>query len=322
MKSKISAIVVAIGMIGSVGAQSSYPTKPIRIIVPGAAGSVSDTIPRALTDKVARNLGQPIVIDNRSGAGGVVAFEACAKAPADGHTLCSIFPEPFTYTSVLEPDKYKRYATLEPVTQILTFSGVFYSNPKRKFSTFKDFIDAAKAKPEELTYSSWGPGSAPNLVYEWINKSEKVSVRHIPAKGSVEAFNDALAGTVDMGFIGLGFALTNIQAGKLQPLAVLGNKRSPLLPNVPSLGELGYSLPYSGGWTGIATPAGTPAAIKERIANEFRTVMQEDEGFRNNFAAPRGYIPVGSKPAEFEKILEKEMRDGKSLLEFTGVKLE
>jgi tripartite-type tricarboxylate transporter receptor subunit TctC len=210
MKSKISAIVVAIGMIGSVGAQSSYPTKPIRIIVPGAAGSVSDTILRALTDKVARNLGQPIVIDNRSGAGGVVAFEACAKAPADGHTLCSIFPEPFTYTSVLEPDKYKRYATLEPVTQILTFSGVFYSNPKRKFSTFKDFIDAAKAKPEELTYSSWGPGSAPNLVYEWINKSEKVSVRHIPAKGSVEAFNDALAGTVDMGFIGLGFALTNI----------------------------------------------------------------------------------------------------------------
>ncbi len=179
----------------------------------------------------------------------------------------------------------------------------------------------AQAKPTELSYSSWGVGSSSHLFYEWLKIKNKIEILHIPTKGSIDAVNEVLSGRVPLSYVALGLVLPQIEAGKLKPLAVIGDLRLPLLPQTPSLGELGIEFPYKNAWFGVMAPEGTPTAILERVAVAIKLAVNSPE-LRTKFLDPQGYKPVGASPSEFAAIVKTEYANGAEIIRTTGIRIE
>ncbi len=243
-----------------------YPNRPIKLIVPFAPGGSTDIVARLLADKMGQILGKAVVVDNKGGAGGSIGADAIAKSAPDGYTIgmatvSTHGANPAIYAR-LPYDPVKDFA---PITNVMSVPSVFVVHPSVPAKSMKEFVALAKAEPGKYSFATPGAGSLGHANMENFMNLAGIQLLHIPYKGSGQAITDALAGQVNSMTDNLPSMLPNIQSGKLRPLAVLALKRSPMLPDVPTYGELGYPGMGDGGWFGLVAPAGTPKDIVARL---------------------------------------------------------
>src|SRR5471032_2600197 len=253
----------------------SYPERPIRLIVSIAAGSVTDVIMRKAAAELQPRLGQPLIIENRGGASGIVAAQACAQANPDGYTLCVIYHSTMSYNPLLfdnlpyDPDR-----DLVPITRLFFLNeGLFVSTPIG-VNSVAELKALARAKSDKLNYATLGDGSFPDLFLKWLNNQWGTKIVGVPYKGGGPAAQALAADQVQMTRFGIGNFLGLIQAGNVKALAVSSEKRSPLLPDVPTFAEAGINYPGQG-WWGLAAPKGTPPAIVDKVNAEFVKLYKE-----------------------------------------------
>ena len=260
-------------------------------------------------------------MENRPGAFGTVGLQACANSDPDGYTFCALPVGNLTIIPHYDPSMYARYQTLVPVSELVRGVGVVFANSNVPAKDLREFAELARKKPSGMRYASFGPGSSPQFVFEWLKNSEKIDIQHIPYKGASDALTSVLAGQVDASYAGLGVALAHIRSGALKALAVLGDERTPLLPDVPSMAELGYKFPEMKVWFGLAAPRGTPPEALEAIADAVRIAIK-DPDIRAKYLDPEGSRPVGSSPSEFAETIKSEFAQGAELVKQSGVRAQ
>ncbi len=321
---QLTAVTLGVASLGALPAlaQEAYPNKPIRFIVPYPPGGPTDLMARLLQTELQTRLGQPIVIDNRAGAGGNVGSNEVAKiAPADGYTMLLAASGPMAVnTNLFRSMPFNPLTDLAPVIQISSFPLVLEVNPSVGVKNVKELVAMAKAKKPELSFASAGNGTPQHLAGELFNTQMGVKIAHIPYRGAGPALNDLLGGQVNVMFDILGSSLPYIQAGKLTPLAVTSAKRSPLLPNVPTMAEAGVSGYEFTGWHGIAVRAGTPPAIIDKLNSTLNAIFKTPE-FRKKWEA-LGTPVVGGTAEQFGGLIKTEtVRLGKVVRE-SGVTVD
>jgi tripartite-type tricarboxylate transporter receptor subunit TctC len=304
---KAVACAAALAAAGAVSAQSAYPSQPIKLVVPFAPGGSTDLAARMIAEFGSRELGQTIVVENKAGAGGSLGMEFVAKARADGYTLgmatvSTHGANPAVYGSKLKYDPVKDFA---PVTNVATTPSVFAVHPKNPARDMKQFLALAKANPEKYSFGSPGTGSLGHANIEHFMALAQIKLLHVPYKGSGQAMNDALAGQVDAITDNLPSALPHIKSGKLRALAVLSEKRSPALPDVPTYGELGFPQMGGGGWFGVVAPAGTPPEVVAKLNAAFHKAMKNPDFIQRMDAAGATLIP--GTPEEFGQQIQQAM---------------
>lgn len=279
---------------------AGYPDRPIRLVVPFAAGGSTDIAARVIAEYAGRELKQPMVVDNRGGAGGSLGMEQVARATPDGYTLgmatmSTHGSNPAAYGSKLKYDAVRDFA---PITNVATVPTVFMINPNVPAKSMPEFIALAKANPGKYSFATPGTGSLGHANMEYFENLAKIQLLHIPYKGSGAALTDVLSGQIDILSDNLPSALPHIKAGKLRPLALNGDKRSPQLPNVPTFSELGFKEIGAGSWFGIVAPAGTPPAIVEKLNQAIHKAMLQPDFIKKMDDA--GATPTPTTPEQFE----------------------
>ncbi len=299
----------------------AYPTKPIHLIVPFPPGGGNDTVARAIGQQVSPELGQPVVIDNRPGAGGSVGAELAAKAPPDGYTLFlagvgshAVNPNVHAH---LAYDPVKDFA---PVTLIASAPSVLVVNPSVPARTFAEFTAYARANPGKLNYASNGAGSAAQLAAAMYESMAGVKMVHVPYKGIAPAMTDLLGGQVQLMFGTVVALVPHIQAGKLRALAVTSRKRSPLLPDVPTIAESGLPDYQAGSWYGIEAPAGTPRPIIDKLNAVIVKALRQPDVVKR--LAADGAEVVGSTPEEFGEHIKSEIARVGKVVRAAGIQAE
>lgn len=303
-------------------AQDAYPTKTIRFVVPYPPGGPTDLMARLLQGELQTRLGVSVIIDNKAGAGGNIGSAEVAKqAPADGHTILLAASGPMAVNSTLYKSMpFNPLTELAPVIQISSFPLVLEVHPKVPAKNVQEFIAYAKANKKDLSFASAGNGTPQHLAGELFNTQVGTDVAHIPYKGAGPALNDLLGGQVNVMFDILGSSLPHIQGGKLVPLAVTSAKRSPQLPNVPTMAEAGVPGYEFTGWHGIAVRAGTPKPIVDKLNATLNTIFNEPE-FHKKWEA-LGTPVVGGTAAQFAELIKKDtVRLGK-VVKDAGVTLD
>jgi tripartite-type tricarboxylate transporter receptor subunit TctC len=290
-------VALVLALAASLACAQGYPAKPVHMVVPFAAGGVVDTTARLFAPRLADGLGQPVIIDNRPGAGGNIAAELVAKAPADGYTVLIT-----THGHAISPGLYKHLPfdpvrDFVPITQITSSYLVLVSAPKLPVSSVRELIALARAKPGKLNYGSTGLGAPPHLVAELFKQTTGIDMVHVPYKGDAPMYLALLAGEIDVAFGPLGNAIGHIRSGKLRALAMTNPRRSPEIPDVPTMVEAGVPHFELTGWLGLFAPAGTPRPAIDRLYAEMAKTLAAPE-VRERLPA-LGYEPVGSRPDEF-----------------------
>ena len=303
-------------------AQDAYPSKTIRFVVPYPPGGPTDLMARLLQPELQKRLGVNVVVDNKSGAGGNLGSAEVAKqAPADGHTLLLAASGPMAVNTTLYSNMpFNPMVDLTPVIQISSFPLVLEVHPSVGVKTVSELVTMAKAGKPVLNFASAGNGTPQHLAGELFNTQMNVKMTHVPYKGAGPALNDLLGGQVNVMFDVLGSSLQYIQAGKLTALAVTSAKRSPQLPNVPTMAEAGIAGYEFTGWHGIAVRAGTPAPIVDKLNATLNAIFADAE-FHKRWEA-LGTPVVGGTPAQFAELIKKEsVRLGK-VVKDAGVTLD
>lgn len=313
LKSVALSLTLALTLAPSIAAAQDYPSRIVRVIVPFPPGGVLDGITRSVTERMRPLLGQSVILENKGGAGGTIGLESCLKSAPDGYTFCAATIEQVTSRAWMEPHQYAKYKNLVPVTQIVRSKGVIYARTDLKAATIDELAKLAAAQPAKLNYASFGKGSAPHLLFEWLKSQKKIDVYHVPMKSAGEIMNETIAGRMDLSYVTVGFARPNIEAGKIKALAVLGDKRSPLLPNVPSLGEMGLDYPYEGGWFALFAPPGIDAKVLAKFHTAARTVLHSAE-YKQKFLDPQAYESIGNTPEEFAAVLVRDRQKAEALV--------
>ncbi len=287
-------------------AQDNYPSKTIRFVVPYPPGGPTDLMARMLQAELQTRLGQAVMIDNKAGAGGNLGSGEVAKqAPADGHTLLLAASGPMAVNPTLYRSMtFNPLTDLAPVMQISSFPLVLEVHPSMGVKTVKELIAKAKAPKANTSFASAGNGTPQHLAGELFNTQMDVNITHIPYKGAGPALNDVIGGQVGVMFDILGSSLPHIQSGKLMPLAVTSAKRSPQLPNVPTMAEAGVSGYEFTAWHGIAVRAGTPAPIIDKLNATLNAIFKEPE-FRKKWEAIGTPVVAGSA-AQFGELIRKD----------------
>lgn len=303
-------------------AQEAYPSKTIRFVVPYPPGGPTDLMARLLSIELQSKLGVSVIVDNKAGAGGNMGSGEVAKqTAADGYTLLLAASGPMAVNATLYKSMpFNALTDLAPVIQISSFPLVLEVNPKVGVKTVKELIALSKAGKTELNFASAGNGTPQHLAGELFNTQTETKLLHVPYKGAGPALNDLLGGQVNVMFDILGSSLQYIQAGKLTALAVTSAKRSPQLPNVPTMAEAGVPGYEFTGWHGIAVRTGTPAPIIEKLNSTLNTIFKEPE-FRKKWEA-LGTPVVGGTAAQFGELIKKDtLRLGK-VVKAAGVTLD
>ena len=311
---------VLLGLAAPVFAQT-YPTKPIRLIVPFAPGGSTDTLARTIGQKLGDALGQQVVIDNRSGGNGNIGMGIVAHAAPDGHTLVlgyianlGIGPSLFAN---LPFDPVKDYA---PITQLAVSPNIFVAHPAVPAKSFREFLTYAKANPKKINYASAAVASLGHLAGELLNTAAGIEMQHVPYKGSGQAVIDLLAGQVQVMFSGMSSVMPHTKAGKLRPLAMTGSQRSAAAPDVPTIAESGFPGFEAAAWYGILAPAGTPKAVIVRLHGEtVRVLKMPDVKERLENV---GFELVGGTPDAFGAYIQSEIRKWAKVVKASGVKAE
>lgn len=299
----------------------TYPASPLRLIVQYPAGGALDVLARNVMQRASTLLGQPIVVDNRPGASGLIAFDACAKAPPDGYTMCLGTGEGMSFNpSLFAKLPYNAERDFTPVIDLVRISGVIVASASAPFDSMPAMIANARSKPGSINWASFGAASNPHIYLEWIKQQAKVDITHIPYKGSAQTIPALLTNEAQMSYVALGFVLPQIRAGKLKALAVTTAKRVPQLPDVPTLAELGLD-PGFGNWVGIFVPAATPRAVVERLNKTFASVVKDAE-FSEKFLAMQAFEPVGDSADAFAAFVQADRAVAKRVVQATGIKME
>ncbi|MBQ1765517.1 MAG: tripartite tricarboxylate transporter substrate binding protein [Aquincola sp.] len=259
-------------------AQDDWPAKPIRLVVPFAAGGTSDVLARALGAQLQTSLKQTVIIDNKAGAGGVIGADSVAKSPADGYTLLLGTIATHAINPALLPKiPYNAAKDFAPVMLLGSISNVLLVGPDQPFKNVKDVVAAAKAKPGSLQFASAGQGTSQHLSGETFKLLAGVEITHVPYKGSAPAIQDVMGGQVPMSFETALVALPQIKAGKVKALAVTSAKRSAVLPEVPTMQEAGIAGFDVASWQALYAPAGTPPAIVNKLNAELAKIIAQPE---------------------------------------------
>ncbi len=285
-------------------AQDSYPNRPLRFILPFPPGGPTDILGRLISERLGAQLGQPVVTENRGGAGGNVGAEAAAKSAPDGYTIVLVAPSLAISPTLYAKLNYDPVKDLAPVSLVATVPNVILTQLKHP-STLREFIAEAKAKPGTLNFGSGGSGTSNHLAGELFNLMTGAKLTHVPYKGVNLAMQDVLAGRIDFVVIGVPAAAPHIRAGKLRPLAVIAKQRLPALPEVPTVAEAGLPGFEVTTWYGILAPAGTPRPIVARLNGELGKVMRSPE-MRERLAGI-GTDPLTSTPEEFAAYIQSEI---------------
>jgi tripartite-type tricarboxylate transporter receptor subunit TctC len=320
MKSKILMLLPVFGLaLGSVESLAqSWPAKPLRAVVPIAAGSLADTVPRVVFEPLSARLGQTIVVDNRPGAGMTLGGGLVARAAPNGYTLLAT-SSAHTIAPALYPAlDYQPVRDFVAVAPLGTSPFVLVVPPDRALKTARDLVAAAKARPGALNFASPGVGTASHLSGERFKLSAGIEAEHVPFKGGAEAMAEVIAGRIDFFLMALGAALPNIRSGKLTALAVNGATRSAVLPDVPTLKEAGFDDADYPTWFGLFLPAGTPADIVTALHRETMAVVQ-DPKVRDRLTA-MGVDALPLSPAEFAATVERETAINAALVKAIALK--
>jgi tripartite-type tricarboxylate transporter receptor subunit TctC len=302
-------------------AQSNYPNKPINLIVPYGAGGSADSRSRQLGQKMSVLFKQPIVIENKPGAGGNIGTEFIARAAPDGYTIGMGNFAPMAVNKTLFGNlRYDPETDISPIMLVEKGPLVLVVNPNSPYKTIGDIVAAAKAKPGVLTFSSGGIGGSHQLSAELFELNADISMIHVPYKSGSAALTDLMAGNVDIMFDQMYSAVPNIKADKLRPIAITSKKRSPLLPNVPSFSELGYPKVEVLNWQGLIAPKGTPKAIIDKL-NAAANEALKDPGVREIMLSQGNEIGGGS-PAEFAALIKSESAKWSAVVKMANIKPE
>ncbi len=302
-------------------AQPAYPSKPLRFIVPFPPGGATDIITRVIAQKLAEQVGQPVVVENRPGAGGAIGSELVAKAAPDGYTLLMATTSTHSIGPTLNPKTpYNVERDFAPVSEVATSTNVLTVSPALGVGSVKALIAAAKAKPGQFNFASSGNGTIVHLTGELFKSMAGIDVVHVPYKGTALAQPDLMSGQVSMLFDNIVSAMPNVKSGKVKALAVTGRKRSTLLPELPTVIEAGVPGFASDAYFGVFVPAATPRPIVERLNRELAKALQSAE-VREQLAR-QGAEPVGGTPAELAATVKAETEKWARVIKQANVKLE
>ena len=302
-------------------AQSNYPNKPINFIVPYGAGGSADSRSRQIAQKMSILLKQPIVIDNKPGAGGNIGTEVIVRAAPDGYTIGMGNFAPMAVNKTLFGNlRYDPETDLTPIILIEKGPLVLVVNPSSPYKSVQDIVVAAKAKPGILTFSSGGIGGSHQLSAELFEQNAGIQMIHVPYKSGSAALTDLMGGNVDLMFDQMYSAVPSIKADKIRPLAITSKKRSPLLPNVPSFAELGYPKVEVLNWQGLIAPKGTPKAIIDKL-NAAANEALKDPQLRELMLSQGNEIGGGS-PAEFAALIKVEAGKWSAVVKSANIKPE
>jgi len=297
----------------------SYPSKPVRIIVPFAPGGGSDLAGRLVAAKLSERMGTQFIVENRPGAGSNLGAEIAVKAPPDGYTLLLISA---SYT--VNPSVYKlTFDPINDITPIIQISGgpyVVAIHPSVPASNLKEFVEYARKQPEKLAYGSSGSGSIMHVASEYFLDAAKIKVLHIPYKGTGPAVADTIGGQVQLVFGAVPVTLPHVKAGRLRALAVTTDKRIAAAPDLPTVAESGYPGYEVTNWHGLVGPKGLPRDIVARLNREIGEVVKGEE-MKKNLAAD-GLEPAGGSPERFGQILKNEMARWAKVVQQAGIKVD
>jgi len=312
---------LAAALVPAFAAAQGYPDRPVRVILPVPAGGTPDVLARTVTPAMSELLGRQLVVDNRGGAGGRIAAELAAQAAPDGYTLFLSSPGALTIVPHLSKDvPYDAFKDFLPVSLISTGPFLLLTHPAVPVKTVKDLIALAKAEPGKLNYSSAGSGTANHLAMELFKSMAGVNFMHVPYKGAPLAVTDLLAGRVSVTFNSIPPVLAHIKAGRMRPLGVAGARRSPLLPEVPTIEEAGVAGYESGSWLGLLAPARTPPAIVARLNEAVVKVVHVPE--IHSRLESLGADPVGGTPQEFARRIRREWEENAKIVKLAGVRID
>ena len=295
-----------------------FPSKPIKMLVGVPPGGPTDTLARAVAPQLGEALGQPIVVENRPGASGVIATEAVAKALPDGHTLAFIYITHATNPTLIAKLPYDTLRDFAPVSLVGRQSMVLLAHPAFAANSVHELVAAAKAAPGKIDYGASDAGSAPHLAAELFKMMAGIDLTPIYYKGTAPALTDLLAGQIPVMFVSNISALPHVKAGKLKALGVTGAQRTALAPDIPTIAESGLAGYEAYGWYGIAAPARTPGAVIARVQAEVAKIAQSPV-MKARLAA-QGLELVGSTPAEFDAYIRSEIDKWRAVLKAAGVK--
>jgi tripartite-type tricarboxylate transporter receptor subunit TctC len=320
MKKFLIALFMAVASSASVAAEA-WPAKAVHIIVPFPPGSSPDLIARMLTDKLAQALGQPVIVENKPGAGGNLGTGLVAKAAPDGYTLGLSIPGPLAVNTVLyKKMEYDPFKDLAPITLVALSPNVLVVDPKLGVNTVKEFIDYVKARPGQLNYGSVGNGSASHLTMELLKMRSGMDIVHVPYPGSPQVNTAIVAGQIQAGFVVPATAMALAHAGRLKALAVTSSVRSVVVPELPTVAEAGYPGFESSAWQGIVAPAKTPKPIIDRLSRELVAIIRSQE-VREKML--RVYFQaVGTAPEGLSKLMRAERERWAKVIRQTGASVD
>ncbi len=303
----------------SAQAQGDYPAKPLRFIVPYPAGGGTDTIARLIGTQLTQRWGQPVVVENKPGASGILGNDIVAKAPGDGYTVL------MGITAVVQiPALYKKVpyklADLAPVSQIAKSADLLMVPRSSGVTTLAQFVDKAKAAPGIMNYGTYGNATSSHMNGERFKQQAGIDLTHIPYQGSGPEMAALLGGQLTLAFVDATAAYPHIKSDKLNILAVTGSQRFPSLPNVPTMTESGYPGLEANGWFGVFLPASTPKAIVDKLGAEVAAIVKSPE--LNKRLTDMGLIAVGSLPDDFKTQVEKDAAHWKAVAEGAKISMD
>ena len=301
-------------------AHAAWPDRPIKLVVPFAPGGSNDIIARVLATKLGARLGQPVIVENKGGAGGTIGTDYVAKSPPDGNTILFVSASITTNAASGKQLPYDLLKDLQPIGEVAAGAFVVVVSNDLKVTTLKEFLDLARAKPNTVSYGSAGIGGINQLGTELLASAAKVQLVHVPYKGIGPAFTDLMGGNIQMALPTIASAVQHINAGKMRGLAVTGSSRSPLAPDLPTVAEAalpGFALEV---WWGIVGPARLPAPVLKRLNEELNAVLALPDV--KEVLAREGAEPRPSTPEEFGKLISADLTRWAKLIKDTNIKVE
>ncbi|MES2536509.1 MAG: tripartite tricarboxylate transporter substrate binding protein [Pseudomonadota bacterium] len=302
----------------NVHAQTQYPSKPVRMIVPFSAGAATDSIARVVGLRLSERMGQPVIVENKTGAGGLIGMQAIAKSPPDGYVLGIVISTLSTAEPNVKKHGFDLSKDLTGVSLLVQMPVVVVSHPGAGINSFQDLLAKSKARKDGFGYSTSGVGSMTHLVGELINHKTGAHLLHVPYRGGAPALQASLAGEVPLQLAMPTTVSPHVSAGKLKGLAVSSPVRSDILPDVPTFAEMGMKELETTEWYGLVAPAGTPPEIISRIAGHVTAIMKEPE-VRSRL---KGMIIVGGTPEAFNSFIVEEREKWSALIKAANLKID
>ncbi len=301
-------------------AAAEYPNRPIRMVVPYPAGGPVDITARAIGPRLTEALGQPIIIDNRGGAGSILGSDLVAKSAPDGYTLLLCTTANAINASLIPKLPYDMQKDFAPITMVAIITSILVVHPSLPANSVKELIALAKARPGQLSYASTGNGTPTHLAAELFKSMAGLDIVHVPYKGAAPAVVDLIGGQVQLSLISAPGVVPHIKAGRLRALAVTNTKRSALLPDLPTMSEAGLPGYESEGWHGLFAPARTPKTIVDRLYREFAAILRGPE--TSAYLLNSGAEPVGMPPDQFTAKLRNEIEKWAKVVKAAHMKVD